>query len=157
MPKDCYVLPFSKQAEVTHDMSDTVRTRILPLQGIPSEDLGLLGVAEYGPHIPFMPRRLFFFCDVPAGTVRGRHAHRQLEQFIICPQGRVQVETWDAQGEQSFALDTPLQGLHIPAMTWVDIGFEEAGTIALVLASAEYDEADYIRDREAFECALERT
>jgi hypothetical protein len=66
----------------------------------------------------------------------------------------VQVETRDALGEQSFALDTPLQGLHIPAMTWVDIRFEKDGTVALVLASAEYDEADYIRDRDAFERAL---
>jgi hypothetical protein len=39
-------------------------------------------------------------------------------------------------------------------MTWVDIRFEKDGTVALVLASAEYDEADYIRDRDAFERAL---
>ncbi len=135
-------------------MSDTVRARIFDLQGIPHEDLGLLGVAEYGPHIPFIPKRLFFFCDVPAGTTRGGHGHRELEQFIICPRGAVRIETLDAAGEQSFALDASLQGLHIPAMTWVDIRFEEAGTVALVLASAEYDEADYIRDRDAFERAL---
>ena len=135
-------------------MSDKNRSSILPLQGIASEDLGLLGVAEYGPHIPFVPRRLFFFCDVPVGIARGGHAHRELEQFIICPLGRVQVDAVDTTGEQSFTLDAPLQGLYIPPMTWVDICFEEAGTIALVLASAEYDEADYIRDKDAFERAL---
>ena len=135
-------------------MSDTVRSRILALKGIPSEDQGLLGVAEYGPQVPFVPRRLFFFCDVPSGTARGGHAHREQEQFIICPQGRIQVDTVDALGDQSFTLDAPLKGLHIPAMTWVDVHFEGDGTVALVLASAEYDEIDYIRDRDAFERAL---
>jgi dTDP-4-dehydrorhamnose 3,5-epimerase-like enzyme len=132
-------------------MSDTIRAQIFDLQGIPHEDLGFLGVAEYGPHIPFVPRRLFFFCDVPIGTTRGGHGHRELEQFIGCPQGAVLIETLDAAGKQSFCLDTPLQGLYIPAMTWVDIRFEGASTVALVLASAEYDEADYIRDMGEFE------
>lgn len=135
-------------------MSDTARSRIHDLQGFPSEDLGFLGVAEYGPNIPFVPRRLFFFCGVPAGTARGNHAHRELEQFIICPRGSVQVETEDAMGKQVFALDAPLQGLYIPPMTWVDVRFEGTGTVALVLASAEYDESDYIHDKVEFDRAI---
>ena len=39
-------------------------------------------------------------------------------------------------------------------MTWVEVSFEQDGTVVLVLASAEYDEADYIRDREAFDRTL---
>ena len=137
-------------------MSDTARCRIQPLQGIPNETRGLLGIAECGRHVPFVPKRLFYFCDVPAGAVRGGHAHRELEQFIICPKGALNVAALDADGEQAFALDDPLQGLYVPPMTWVDLRFETDGAVALVLASAEYDEADYIRDREAFDQALSR-
>ena len=63
----------------------------------------------------------------------------------------VPILATDAGGDQSFTLDAPLLGLHVPAMTWARLLFDEADNVVLVLASAEYDDADYIRDRDEFD------
>lgn len=132
-------------------MSDKNRSRIIPLQGIDSEKPGRLGVAECGRHLPFVPLRLFYFFDVPEGSSRGGHAHHAQEQFMICLAGRLRIVATDGAGRQTFDLDDPLMGLHIPPLTWVDLTFDAPDTLACVLASAKYVEADYIRVRDEFD------
>lgn len=52
----------------------------------------------------------------------------------------------DGECQANIHLNRPWKGLHIPPMIWAsEINFDP-GTVCLVLASAEYDEADYIRD-----------
>ena len=48
-------------------------------------------------------------------------------------------------------LDSPDLGLYIGPMIWHEMHDLAPGTVLLSLASAPYDEADYIRDFAAFE------
>jgi UDP-2-acetamido-3-amino-2,3-dideoxy-glucuronate N-acetyltransferase len=55
-----------------------------------ADDLrGSLVSAEVGAHIPFQPRRFFTVMEVPSKDVRGAHAHRLCEQFLVCQVGHV--------------------------------------------------------------------
>ena len=56
----------------------------IELPSIPSPAEGSIGVVECDRHIPFTIRRIFYFYDVPSTTVRGGHAHRAQQQFMIC-------------------------------------------------------------------------
>ncbi len=129
-------------------------TRIVSLQRIPDPERGFLGVAEYGQHLPFVPKRLFYFIRSAANVQRGGHAHREQHQFIIALQGAVTIHSWDKNGTTIVCLNVPTSGLYCAPMTWLELSFETEDAIVVVLASDVYVEADYIRDRAEFEALL---
>ncbi|HEY6547405.1 MAG TPA: WxcM-like domain-containing protein [Vicinamibacteria bacterium] len=115
------------------------------------EDLrGQLAVAELGRQLPFSPRRVFFVFGVPTREVRGEHAHRELHQLLICVHGECSVVLDDGESREEIRLDGPRRGLHLPPLVWATQYKFSADAVLLVLASAEYDEADYIRDYEQY-------
>jgi hypothetical protein len=110
------------------------------------EPRGHLTVGEIGKGMPFVPRRFFVISDVPDESIRGEHAHRTLHQLLVCLAGSVVVEVSDGTAKRSVTLDVPHVGLHIPPMVWGVQHHYTRDAVLMVLASAEYDPADYIRD-----------
>jgi dTDP-3-amino-3,4,6-trideoxy-alpha-D-glucose transaminase len=112
---------------------------------------GLLGAVEFSDQLGFTPRRFYFITDVPAPNVRGLHAHRTLKQCMVCLAGAVTVELEKRGQHFVFRLDSPDQYLIVPPGCWRAIrGFESRGTVVGVLASTEYDPADYIFEYDDF-------
>ncbi len=97
-------------------------------------------------HVPFTIRRVYYLYDVPAGEMRGGHAHRALQQCIISASGSFTVELDDGENRESHFLNAPYCGLYVPRMVWRELTNFSSGSICLVLASEEYDESDYFRD-----------
>lgn len=60
------------------------------------------------------------------------------------------MRLFDGRREEDFVLDAPDKALVIGPGIWREMHDFSADCILLVLADAEYDEADYIRDRETF-------
>ncbi|HWT91343.1 MAG TPA: FdtA/QdtA family cupin domain-containing protein, partial [Solirubrobacterales bacterium] len=60
----------------------------------------------------------------------------------------------DGERRRTVVLEDPRTGLYLPPMVWHDIGGFSPGTVYLVLASAEFDEADYIRDHDEYLAAV---
>ena len=114
------------------------------------EARGHLTVGEMGRGLPFVPRRFFVVSDVPDESIRGEHAHRALHQLLVCLAGSVVAEVRDGERARSVVLDVPHVGLHIPPMVWGVQHHYTRDAVLMVLASAEYDPADYIRDFSAF-------
>lgn len=113
------------------------------------EDIrGSLIAAEISQHLPFSPVRFFVVHNVPSGEVRGEHAHRQCDQFLICVTGSVRVLVDDARNRQEFLLNSPEVGLLLPAGIWGTQYKYSANASLLVFASHKYDQSDYIRDYE---------
>jgi UDP-2-acetamido-3-amino-2,3-dideoxy-glucuronate N-acetyltransferase len=100
--------------------------------------------------LPFAPQRFFVVFDVPSREVRGEHAHRRLEQFLICLAGSVACVVDDGSRRQEFLLDSPDLGLYLPPMVWgIQYKYSPDARL-LVAASLPYDADDYIRDYELF-------
>jgi UDP-2-acetamido-3-amino-2,3-dideoxy-glucuronate N-acetyltransferase len=135
-------------------MTANGRARIVELPEFREDGRGALAVAACGAQVPFKVRRSFMIYDVPIGTNRGGHAHYRCEQFLICAAGAVDLEAEDAAGTASFHLLGPTKGLYVPTLTWLNIRPVAAGTVVLVLASDDYDTADYIRDRADFDALI---
>lgn len=111
------------------------------------EDMrGRLVAAEMAELLPFTPARFFLVHAVPGSEVRGEHAHRRCEQFLICVKGRVNVLVDDGTNRQEIVLDRPDIGVHMKQLVWGTQYKYSADAVLLVFASLPYNADDYIRD-----------
>ncbi|HEX6509225.1 MAG TPA: WxcM-like domain-containing protein [Chloroflexota bacterium] len=111
---------------------------------------GNLSVAEFEHDLPFTPRRYFVTFEVPNAEVRGEHAHREQHQFLACLNGSCAVVVDDGDHREEYVLDMPNLGLYLPPLVWATQYKHVRDSVLLVLASAEYDPADYIRDYDEY-------
>ena len=109
-------------------------------------DVGNITILENGDNIPFDVKRVYYLYDVPAGEVRGGHAHYDLEQYIIAASGSFEVILDDGVNSKRVFLNRPNLALHIVPGLWRELDNFSSGSITMVLASHVYDEADYIRN-----------
>lgn len=123
--------------------------RIIELPKI-SDPRGNLSFIESGQHIPFDIQRVYFLYDVPGGSDRGSHAHKTLHQFIVAMSGSFDVVLDDGNEKKRFHLNRSYYGLYICPMMWRYLDNFSSGGVCMVLASAHYDAADYIRDYNLF-------
>jgi acetyltransferase-like isoleucine patch superfamily enzyme/mannose-6-phosphate isomerase-like protein (cupin superfamily) len=112
---------------------------------------GNLSVGEFERSVPFRPKRYFLVFDVPSKEVRGEHAHKRCDQFLICVRGSCAVVVDDGMHRREVALDRPNLGLLIPAGVWGIQYKYSADAVLLVFASDYYDPDDYIRSYAEFQ------
>lgn len=111
---------------------------------------GRLMVTEFSKNIPFIPKRSFFVHAVPSNKIRGEHAHKKCQQFLIAINGELRVVIDDGINRQEITLDDPGIGLFIQANTWgIQYKFS-SNAILCVYASHEYVADDYIREYSEF-------
>ena len=111
---------------------------------------GGLSVAEIGGALPFPVRRVYWIHGTNQGISRGFHAHKKLRQLCVCVAGSVRLSLFDGYREESVLLDSHAKGLLIGPGLWREMHDFSPDCVLMVFASAEYDEADYIRDRDQF-------
>ncbi len=115
------------------------------------EDMrGKLTAGEFPKDIPFTPRRYFIVFDAPSSEVRGEHAHRKCEQFLVCVKGSCSLVVDDGAHREEIVLSTPGVGVYLPAMVWGTQYNFSSDAVLLVFASDYYDAGDYIREYDAF-------
>lgn len=108
--------------------------------------VGALVAIEGQGDIPFSIARVYYITGVPQDAKRGAHAHRKLHQVLICLNGSVTIKVDNAGQQQEFLLDDPGEGLYIGPKVWREMYNFSPESVLMVLASATYDELDYIRD-----------
>jgi acetyltransferase-like isoleucine patch superfamily enzyme len=114
-----------------------------------SDARGRLVVAEKA-NLPFLPKRFFLVDRVAPTGVRGGHCHRTGHQFMIAAAGEMKIALDDGRNAHVICLNDPRLGLYVPPMVW-SVQFGHAPHAALlVMASGEYDPADYINDYAQF-------
>lgn len=126
---------------------DKARIINLPKNG---DRRGNLSVIEQMNQIPFKIERAFWVYDVPGGETRGGHAYRKSEEFIVALSGSFDVIIDDGKEKRVFPLNRSYYGLYVPKQMWREMVNFSTNSLALVLSSTPYDEADYIRDYEEF-------
>lgn len=116
---------------------------------VDEEGRGKLSVIEKD-IIPFKIERVYYLYDVPSDAYRGGHAHKELIQLLIPLSGSFDVKLMDGQSTEIIRLNKPNKGLLIPTGIWRELENFSAGAVCLVLASNEFNEADYIWDYDTF-------
>jgi hypothetical protein len=100
--------------------------------------------------VPFDIVRVYYLYEVPGGAERGGHAHRRLEQVLVSLVGSFDVVLDDGRRVETIRLDRANSGVLIATGIWRELRNFTSGAICLALASAPYDEADYVRDYDDF-------
>jgi hypothetical protein len=111
---------------------------------------GNLSFIEEDTHIPFKIRRVYWIYDVPGGEHRGGHAFKRTEELIVALSGSFEVVLNDGEKEHRFLLNRSYYGVYVPNMIWRMIENFSTNSLALIIASTDYSELDYIRDYKDF-------
>jgi dTDP-4-dehydrorhamnose 3,5-epimerase-like enzyme len=123
--------------------------RLIELPRI-QDSRGNLTFIESDRHVPFAIERTYYLYDVPGGAARGAHGHKALQQLMIAMAGSFDVTLDDGNEKRRFHLNRSYIGLYIPPMIWRELDNFSSGSVCVVLASAYYDEHDYLRNYDEF-------
>jgi len=146
--------------------------KILDLE-VHGDQRGSLISIESNKNIPFTLKRIYYLFNTNVSESRGFHAHRNLEQLLICVNGSCEIKVQNNEKTSWFKLASPAKGLYIKDLVWremhawfklaspakglyiKDLVWREMhdfshDCILLVIASHEYDEFDYIRSFNEF-------
>ncbi|PZS32655.1 MAG: isomerase [Pseudonocardiales bacterium] len=141
-------------APVVSDAAEPYRSRVRGVtlsRTTRAEDMrGSLAAITFADQVPFAPARMFTVFGVPSREVRGTHAHRLCEQYLVCLAGSMTCIADDGVNREQFVLDDSSKALYLPAMTWGTQYRYSRDAVLLVLASHPYDSGDYIRDYDEF-------
>ena len=111
------------------------------------DDRGMLVALEENKEIPFKITRVY---DTKKEVRRGLHAHKSLEQILICVHGSCMITLDNGNEKGTVLLDNPYEGIYVPNNMWREMHDFSEDAVLLVLASDFYREEDYIRDYNIF-------
>lgn len=117
---------------------------------IHGDDRGKLIALEENKEIPFPIRRVYYIFDTLEGVRRGFHAHKELEQVLVCVSGSCKILLDDGSDTTIIDLNSPDEGLYIAHDIWREMFDFSKDAVLVVLASQPYDESDYIRNHDDF-------
>ena len=111
---------------------------------------GNLSIVEEFKNIPFKIERTYWIYDVPGGEIRGGHAYKENQEFIVALSGSFDVVLDDGKERKTFSLNRSYYGLYVPKGLWREMENFSTNSLALVLASTPYNADDYIYDYNEF-------
>lgn len=112
---------------------------------------GNLSFIENGaPVLPFDIARVYWIYDVPGGEIRHGHAFYTACEMIVALSGSFDVNLDNGTDSETVHLSRSYKGLIVPPMTWRMLDNFSTNSVAMVLSSTPYDEADYIYDEALF-------
>lgn len=112
---------------------------------------GNLSFIEEESQVPFKIARTYWVYDVPGGEKRGGHAYRRNQELIVALSGSFDIVLTDRQGNKStWHMNRSYYGLYVPNGWWRELQNFSTNSLALILASTQYDANDYIRNFDLF-------
>ncbi len=114
------------------------------------DERGQLVALEEKKDIPFKIKRVYYMYDTLPGVTRGYHAHKSLEQILVCIHGSCKILLDDGHEKKVVALEKPYEGLYVSHAVWREMFDFSPDAVLMVLASELYDESDYIRNYDKF-------
>jgi len=99
--------------------------------------------------LPFVPKRMFVVHNVPFGQTRGKHAHKECKQLLICTRGTVSLISTDTAGNKSRNNLYIGETFYHPNMEWLELDYSHDAEV-ISLCSTEHDPDDYIHSYQEF-------
>lgn len=109
----------------------------------------LVSLEEYN-DIPFEIKRVYFMYDTGEGVRRGFHAHKSLEQILVCIHGSCKILLDNGKEKKTVFLEKPYEGLYVPNNMWREMFDFSEDAVLMCFASEIYKEEDYIRNYDDF-------
>ncbi|AZK45972.1 sugar 3,4-ketoisomerase [Paenibacillus lentus] len=100
--------------------------------------------------VPFDVKRVYYIFDTKEDVIRGKHAHKNLEQLVIAVSGECNFYVDNGIEKKTIKIDHPSKGIYLKGMVWREMMDFSEDCVLMVLASEHYDVSDYIFDYEDF-------
>lgn len=120
------------------------------------DNRGMLVALEEFKDIPFEIKRVYYLYNTKEGVRRGFHAHKSLEQILVCIHGSCKVLLDNGHEKKNVSLEKPYEGLYISNDIWREMYDFSSDAVLLVLASDLYKEEDYIRNYDEYLKSVEK-
>jgi hypothetical protein len=130
-------------------MKNTNSPKIIDLPKI-LDKRGNLSFLQYPNQLPFLIERTYWLYDVPGGEIRGSHAFKEQQEFIIALSGSFDIVLNDGKIETKFSLNRSYYGLYIPKMYWRRLENFSTNSLALIVSDKNFSENDYVRNFNEF-------
>lgn len=118
---------------------------------------GNILIAESQRDIPFKVKRFYVINELHyKNSIRGKHAHKKLEQVIFCIHGSFTLTLDDGKNKQKFIMNDPTVGIKLGKLLWTTMTQFSRDCIILVIADDYYKENDYIRNYTDFLACVKR-
>ena len=114
------------------------------------DDRGNLSFIEAQKHLPFKIARVYWIYDVPGGEMRGGHAFKTSEEFIVALSGSFDVTIDTGRETVVHSLNRSYMGIYLPPMHWRTLDNFSTNSLCLVLSSTVYNDADYLYEYTEF-------
>lgn len=114
------------------------------------DERGMLVALEEYHDIPFEIKRIYYMYDTKEEVHRGFHAHKNLEQILICIHGSCKIRLDNGTEQKIVLLEKPYEGLYVANNMWREMYDFSPDAVLMVLASDYYREEDYIRNYDDF-------
>lgn len=111
---------------------------------------GNLSFFEHPKQLPFVIARTYWIYDVPGGEIRGSHAFKEQQEFIVALSGSFDVVLHDGEQEMRYSLNRSYYGLYVPNMYWRRLESFSTNSLALIVSDKHFSSSDYIRNFEEF-------
>jgi dTDP-4-dehydrorhamnose 3,5-epimerase-like enzyme len=108
------------------------------------DERGSLISLESNKNIPFEIKRVYYIFDTKKDVVRGKHAHKNLQQILIAVSGSCKVLVDNKKDKKTYELNNPSKGLLIENNVWREMFEFSSDCVLMVLASDYYNKDDYI-------------
>ena len=115
-----------------------------------ADSRGQLIAIEAVKDVPFEVKRVYYMYNTVNGVRRGYHAHKSLQQVLICIHGSCKILLDDGADKEIVPLNDPSVGLYIGNNIWREMFDFSDDAVLMVLASEYYNESDYIRNYDDF-------
>jgi hypothetical protein len=130
-------------------MKNTNSPKIIDLPKI-LDKRGNLSFLQYPNQLPFLIERTYWLYDVPGGEIRGSHAFKEQQEFIIALSGSFDIVLNDGKIETKYSLNRSYYGLYIPKMYWRRLENFSTNSLALIVSDKNFNENDYVRNFDEF-------
>lgn len=110
---------------------------------------GSLIALESCRNIPFDIRRIYYIFATGSDVVRGKHAHKNLKQVLICVSGSCSVLLDNGTEREVIRLENPWEGIYIYGFVWREMMDFSADCVLLALVDQLFNQDDYIYDYKA--------
>ncbi|MCI8749619.1 MAG: WxcM-like domain-containing protein [Lachnospiraceae bacterium] len=114
------------------------------------DERGMLVALEEYSDIPFEIKRVYYMYNTKENIRRGFHAHKSLEQILVCIHGTCKILLDNGYEKKVVYLEKPYEGLYVSNDIWREMYDFSPDAVLLVLASDIYKEEDYIRNYDEF-------
>lgn len=122
---------------------------------IHGDDRGSLIAIESNADVPFSICRVYYIFNTCPTAVRGKHAHKDLKQVLVCVHGSCDILLDNGYEQQTVHLSEQDAGVYIYGYIWREMLNFSDDCVLLTLVNRPYSKADYVFDYDYF-CATAR-